>query len=328
MKSSVERRIRLGLAGTAVALALTSAGPAWAQGQIQVDPNLKSYQPVVGIAGNLNSVGSDTLNNLMTFWVEGFRKLYPNVNIGIEGKGSSTAPPALIAGTAQLGPMSRAMKKSEVTELEGTYGFKPTELWVALDSLAVFVNKDNPVQSLSLAQVDAIFSKGCKRGLRPITTWGDAGVQDAAWATRPISLYGRNSASGTYGFFKEHVLSKGDFKDTVKEFTRYINGVKKTPVFYQEVKKEFCAMNISEDSIPYKLTVEAGEMIGLEMKPLSIGGGTNASVYNEKGLPSVIIGCGMRDEHTTSEHASIADMETSAKLCLGIVMKNHERSKQ
>ena len=217
MKSSVERRTRLGLAGTAVALALTSAGPAWAQGQIQVDPNLKSYQPVVGIAGNLNSVGSDTLNNLMTFWVEGFRKLYPNVNIGIEGKGSSTAPPALIAGTAQLGPMSRAMKKSEVTELEGTYGFKPTELWVALDSLAVFVNKDNPVQSLSLAQVDAIFSKGCKRGLRPITTWGDAGVQDAAWATRPISLYGRNSASGTYGFFKEHVLSKGDFKDTVKE---------------------------------------------------------------------------------------------------------------
>jgi phosphate transport system substrate-binding protein len=209
--------IRAGLAGAAVVLALGAAGPARAQTQIQVDPTLKPYVKVEGVAGNLNSVGSDTLNNLMTFWAEAFRRSYPNVNIGIEGKGSGTAPPALIAGTAQLGPMSRAMKKSEITEFEGTYGYKPTQITVSLDSLAVFVNKDNPLKSLNLAQVDAIFSKTCKRGQASIATWGAAGVTDADWASHPVSLYGRNSASGTYGFFKEHVLDKGDFKDTVKE---------------------------------------------------------------------------------------------------------------
>lgn len=217
MKATLERRVRLGLAGAATFLAVGTAGTVWAQTQTQVDPNLKPYVKVEGVAGNLNSVGSDTLNNLMTFWAEAFRQVYPNVNIGIEGKGSGTAPPALIAGTAQLGPMSRAMKKSEITEFEGTYGYKPTQVTVSLDSLAVFVNKDNPLQSLTLAQVDAIFSKTSKRGQASIGTWGAAGVTDAAWASRPISLYGRNSASGTYGFFKENVLDKGDYKDTVKE---------------------------------------------------------------------------------------------------------------
>ena len=202
----------------ALGAGLLAAAPASrAADVVQVAPQLPDYVKVEGISGNLNSVGSDTLNNCMTFWAEGFRKLYPNVNIGIEGKGSGTAPPALIAGTAQLGPMSRAMKKSEIVEFEGTYGYKPTQVSVALDSLAVFVNKDNPVQSLNLAQIDAIFSKTCARGLKPILTWGAAGVTDADWAGRPISLYGRNSASGTYGFFKETVLNKGDYKDSVKE---------------------------------------------------------------------------------------------------------------
>jgi phosphate transport system substrate-binding protein len=205
---------RLALAGAA---ALALAGHTLIGAQIEVDPQLPDYVPVEGIAGNLNSIGSDTLNNLNTFWAEGFRRHYPNVNIGIEGKGSSTAPVALIAGTAQLGPMSRAMKKTEITEIQGKYGFKPTEVSVALDSLAVFVNKDNPVQSLTLQQVDAIFSKTNKRGGKAIKTWGEAGVTDAAWAARPISMYGRNSASGTYGFFKETVLDKGDFRDEVKE---------------------------------------------------------------------------------------------------------------
>lgn len=217
MTALIHSSVRKGLAGATAALAFAGLSQAWAQAPIQADPNLKPYAKVEGVAGNLNSIGSDTLNNLMTFWVEGFRKHYPNVNVGVEGKGSGTAPPALIAGTAQLGPMSRAMKKSEITEFEGTYGFKPTQVTVSLDSLAVFANKDNPLQSLTLAQVDAIFSKTSKRGQASIATWGAAGVTDADWASRPISLYGRNSASGTYGFFKEHVLAKGDFKDTVKE---------------------------------------------------------------------------------------------------------------
>jgi len=184
---------------------------------IQVDVNLNDYVKVQGVAGNLGSVGSDTLNNMMTFWAEGFRKQYPNVNIQIEGKGSSTAPPALIEGTAQLGPMSRQMKKKEIESFEAKYGFKPTTIGVALDALAVFVNKDNPLDNLTMTQIDAIFSKTRKRGAaEDVTTWGQLDL-GGAWANRPVSLYGRNSASGTYGFFKEHSLKKGDYKDTVKE---------------------------------------------------------------------------------------------------------------
>jgi len=182
-----------------------------------VDAKLPAYQAATGVAGNIDSIGSDTLNNLMTFWAESFKKHYPNVKIQIEGKGSSTAPPALIAGTASFGPMSRKMKSSEIDEFEKKYGFKPTEVGVALDSLAVFVNKDNPLKSLSMPQVDAIFSKSRKGGYATDITEWKALTPDAGYAALPISLYGRNSASGTYGYFKEHALYKGDYKDTVKE---------------------------------------------------------------------------------------------------------------
>ncbi|KRT63466.1 MAG: Phosphate transport system substrate-binding protein [Candidatus Dadabacteria bacterium CSP1-2] len=183
----------------------------------KVDPKIPSYTKVSGISGNINSIGSDTMNNLMTLWCEGFNKFYPNVKCQIEGKGSSTAPPALIAGTAQLGPMSRSMKGAEIDQFEKKFGYKPTEVRTSLDSLAVYVNKDNPLQCLSMQQVDAIFSKTRKCGeTEDITTWGQVGLT-GDWVNRPISLYGRNSASGTYGFFKEHALCKGDYKDQVKE---------------------------------------------------------------------------------------------------------------
>lgn len=184
--------------------------------KITVDAKLPTYKATSGVSGNLNSIGSDSLNNMMTYWAEGFKKKYPNVNIQIEGKGSSTAPPALIAGTAQLGPMSREMKGKEIEDFEKKYGFKPTKIGVALDSLAVFVNKDNPIKSLSLDEVDAIFSKTRKRGLPEITTWAQAGVTGPL-AAKPISLFGRNSASGTYGYFKEVALKNGDYMNTVKE---------------------------------------------------------------------------------------------------------------
>jgi len=183
---------------------------------VKLDPELKDYKPVSGISGNLNSIGSDTLNNLMTFWVEGFAKYYPNVKIQVEGKGSSTAPPALIAGTSQLGPMSRKMKAEEIDAFERKYGYKPRLIAVALDGLAVYVHKDNPIKSLSMQQVDAIFSSTKKRGGKDITRWGDVGLA-GEWANKPLSLYGRNSASGTYGFFKELALDKGDYKSSVKE---------------------------------------------------------------------------------------------------------------
>jgi phosphate transport system substrate-binding protein len=188
-----------------------------AAAQMQVDPALTEYKTVSGVSGNINSVGSDTLNNLMTLWAETFNKFYPNAKIQIEGKGSSTAPPALIAGTAQLGPMSRSMKGTEIDQFEKKYGYKPTQIRTSVDALAVFVNKDNPIKCLTVAQVDAVFSKSRRHGYKEdVTTWGQLGLT-GEWAGKPISLYGRNSASGTYGFFKEHTLKNGDYKDSVKE---------------------------------------------------------------------------------------------------------------
>ncbi|MFW6354242.1 MAG: PstS family phosphate ABC transporter substrate-binding protein [Verrucomicrobiota bacterium] len=194
---------------------LTLATGLWAD-RSDLDPALPSYEPVSGISGNLDSIGSDTLNNLMTLWAEGFQAYYPNVNIQIEGKGSSTAPPALIEGTAQLGPMSREMKPTEIDQFEGRFGYKPTLVPVGIDALAVYVHKDNPLEALSLAEVDAIFSNTYKRGHAPVDTWGDLGL-DGSWAQRGVSAYGRNSASGTYGFFKDVALARGDFRPTVKE---------------------------------------------------------------------------------------------------------------
>ncbi len=177
---------------------------------------LPVYQPKAGVAGSVNSVGSDTLNNLMTYWSEAFRDIYPNVTIQVEGKGSSTAPPALANGAAQLGPMSRMMKASEEEDFERARGFKPTPVAVAVDCLAVYVNKDNPVAGLSLPQVDAIFSSTRKLNHDPVTKWGQLGLA-GAWANLGISIYGRNAASGTYAFFKEEALGNGDYKNTVKE---------------------------------------------------------------------------------------------------------------
>lgn len=188
---------------------------ATAFGQSHLDPALPAYKPVSGVSGTVNSIGSDTLNNLMTLWAEGFKKAYPNVNIAIEGKGSATAPPALIEGTSQIGPMSRPMKAEEIDSFEKKFGYKPTEVRVAVDALAVFAHKDNPLKGMSLQQVDAAFSKTRKLGGADLTEWGQLGLDE--WKGRAISLYGRNSASGTYGFFQEHALGKGDFKATVKE---------------------------------------------------------------------------------------------------------------
>jgi phosphate transport system substrate-binding protein len=212
---SMKRSSSLALAALVLAAATLSVSPLHAQ-PATVDAAIQPYAKVSGVSGNLSSIGSDTLNNLMTFWAEGFQKQYPNVRIQIEGKGSSTAPPALISGTAQLGPMSRAMKAEEIDEFEKKYGYKPSVVRVAVDGLAVYVNKDNPLEQLTLQQVDAIFSKTRKLGGKDVKTWGDLGLS-TDWASKPLSLYGRNSASGTYGFFKEIALGKGDYRDTVKE---------------------------------------------------------------------------------------------------------------
>ena len=211
------RKQALSLLGALVGIGGFLLGPVAYAEQLVVDPALPDYRAVSGISGNLKSIGSDTLNNLMTFWAEGFKAHYPNIIIEIEGKGSATAPPALVAGTAHFGPMSRSMKPTEVDDFEKKFGYKPTMLRVAVDALAVFVHKENPIRCLTLPQLDALFSKTRRGGLdKSIMTWGELGLA-GEWANRPISLYGRNSASGTYGYFKETALFNGDYKDSVKE---------------------------------------------------------------------------------------------------------------
>lgn len=200
---------------TAVALALALSGTT-ARAE-DVDPAIPDYQKVSGVSGNLSSVGSDTLANLVTLWAESYKREYPNLNIQIQAAGSSTAPPALIEGTASIGPMSRKMKDAELQAFEQRFGYQPTAVPVAIDALAIFVNKDNPLRQLTLEQVDAIFSSTrlCG-GPRELKTWGDLGLT-GDWAKRPIQRFGRNSVSGTYGYFKEAALCRGDFRANVNE---------------------------------------------------------------------------------------------------------------
>ena len=206
---------RLVLVALAVAAAVAGLPPARGQ---DVDPAIEPYQKAAGeVSGSLKCVGSDTMNNLVALWAEGFKKVYPSVREGIEGKGSASAPPALAEGTCSFGPMSRDWKPSEIDAFKAKHGYPPTVVPVALDMLAVFVHRDNPLKSLTLQQVDAIFSKNRTGGATAdIRTWGDLGLE-GEWKDKPISLYGRNASSGTYGYFKEFALFKGDFKPTVKE---------------------------------------------------------------------------------------------------------------
>ncbi|KGJ92481.1 PstS family phosphate ABC transporter substrate-binding protein [Thalassotalea sp. ND16A] len=187
------------------------------QNALAIDSNLPAYTKASGISGNLSSVGSDTLANMMTFWAEEFKRTYPSVNIQIQAAGSSTAPPALTESTSNLGPMSRKMKSKEIQSFEKKFGYKPTAVRVAIDALAVFVHKDNPIKGMSIQQVDAIFSSNRKcRGEADVDRWGALGLQ-GDWTGKDIQLYGRNSVSGTYGYFKKKALCKGDFKNTVNE---------------------------------------------------------------------------------------------------------------
>lgn len=196
--------------GVTVAMAFTASSSAAVN-------DLPEYQRISGISGNLSSVGSDTLANLMTFWAEEFRREYPNVNFQIQAAGSSTAPPALTEGTSNFGPMSRQMKDKEIEAFEKQYGYKPTMVRVAIDALAVFAHKDNPISGLTMPQVDAIFSNTRKCGAdSSADTWGAVGLT-GDWANKDIQLFGRNSVSGTYGYFKEHALCKGDYKSSVNE---------------------------------------------------------------------------------------------------------------
>ena len=203
------------IAAMLVSVTLFSANNVLAQAA--VDENLPAYEKTSGVSGNLSSAGSDTLANLMTLWAESFKRTYPNVNVQIQAAGSSTAPPALTENTSNLGPMSRLMKDKEVEAFEKKFGYKPTPIAVAIDALAIFVHKDNPIKGLTIPQIDAIFSstRTCG-GPGNIDNWGSLGLT-GSWAQCDIHPYGRNSVSGTYGYFKDKALCKGDYKNSVNE---------------------------------------------------------------------------------------------------------------
>jgi len=208
-----------------------------------IDAEIAPYEKVEGVSGTLSSVGSDTLANLMSLWAEEFKRLYPNVTVQIQAAGSATAPPALTEGTATLGPMSRMMKSEEVEAFEGKYGYKPTAIPVAIDALAVFVHKDNPITSISIPQVDAIYSatRACGHD-NDISQWSGLGLSGDLGNQR-IQMFGRNSVSGTYGYFKEFALCKGDYKSNVNEqpgsasvvqgVTKSLNGIGYSGIGYK-----------------------------------------------------------------------------------------------
>jgi len=213
-QKSITSAVRMLLSSSIIGLGLFAASNAYA---VSVDKDIPEYKSVSGISGNLSSVGSDTLANLMTLWAESFKRAYPNVNIQIQAAGSSTAPPALTEATSNFGPMSRKMKSKEIAAFEDRYGYKPTAIPVAIDALAVYVNKDNPVKGFAIPDVDAVFSSTRKcGGDKDIKKWGGLGLS-GAWKNRDIQIYGRNSVSGTYGYFKKKALCKGDYKNNVNE---------------------------------------------------------------------------------------------------------------
>jgi phosphate transport system substrate-binding protein len=237
-----------------------------AHAEAVVDAALPEYKAVSGVSGSLSSVGSDTLANLMTFWAEEYKRQYPNVNIQIQAAGSSTAPPALTEGTSNLGPMSRKMKDNEIEAFEKKHGYKPLGIRVAIDALAVYVHKDNPIKSMTMEQVDAIFSATRKCGAaEDLTSWGQLGLT-GSWDKRPIQLYGRNSVSGTYGYFKEQALCKGDFKNNVNEqpgsasvvqsVTSSINGIGYSGIGYKTSGVKALAIAKKDGADPIAATPE------------------------------------------------------------------------
>lgn len=197
---------------TLLLLLLTLAAGAWSWAE---EADLPVYRIVPEIAGEITAIGSDTMVELMTYWSEGLCAQYPKVIITVDQKGSNTAPPALLDGSAQLGPMSRPMNADEISVFTKRYGYPPTEFVVAIDALAIFVHRDNPVAGFSLTQVKTIFGTEDAPGKMRLTTWADVG--SSLLGTRAINTYGRNGLSGTQVFFRQHVLGGADFAPGLQE---------------------------------------------------------------------------------------------------------------
>jgi phosphate transport system substrate-binding protein len=203
----------------ALAVVLVSCWAAQVYAAARLDPDLEPYHQVRGVAGSFSSAGSDSMANLVSLWAERFMRYYSGVTFQVKAAGSSTAPPALAEGTANIGPMSRLMEAQEQQAFELRHGYPATPVVIAIDALAVFVHKDNPVQGLTLQQLDGIFSsnRNCSNGAgQAIENWGQLALPQP-WQRRSIQVFGRNSVAGPYDFFKSRALCGGDFGKTVNE---------------------------------------------------------------------------------------------------------------
>ena len=150
-------------------------------------------------AGNITVKGSDTLVILAQKWAEVYMGQHSDVKIQVSGGGSGTGFAALQSQTTDLCDASRKAKPAEIANCLKAFGARPTEYKVALDGLSVYVNPENTLKELTIAQVGDIFTG-------KITNWKEVGGPDA-----PITVYSRENSSGTYEFFKEHVLKGKDF---------------------------------------------------------------------------------------------------------------------
>lgn len=168
------------------------------------------------LTGRIASAGSDTMNTLMTLWAETLMRAHPGLEFDVQGQGSATALPALIAGTADFGAMSRPLSREEVAVFKAHFGHAPVRVPVAVDLLAIYVHVENPLRQLTLPQIDAIFSDTRRGGLdEPIVTWGQLHAE-GPWAELPIRCHGRNRASGTYEYLRTHALFGGRYRDSLR----------------------------------------------------------------------------------------------------------------
>jgi phosphate transport system substrate-binding protein len=176
---------------------------------------LPHYEPLANLSGNLTSIGDATTTNLAARAITEFRGIYPGVTYNATAGLTSIGAAALLAGKADIVPMSRPLTPAEIAPFQKKYGYAPTEIKVAADALAIYVDKRNPLPSLTLQQLDGIFSRTQLRGGKPIETWGDAGL-GGEWATRPIMLFGYGPGDGVHQTFRQLVLEGGEFRPSLR----------------------------------------------------------------------------------------------------------------
>jgi phosphate transport system substrate-binding protein len=206
------------------ALALKYAAP---EHQLQADPAIPSWKPGEVVSEPeeaLNLVGADVMDEITLGWVKMFRKAYPKLSVTMEARASGTGGPALTEGRAHLAPVGRELLPAEEKAFVEKFGYQPLAIRVATGSVGslgktatsvVLVDKNNPIKGLTLAQLDAIYSKTRLRGHQDIRTWGDLGLK-GEWADRPIHLYGLKPVNGIEQFLKVNLLKGGEYKENIE----------------------------------------------------------------------------------------------------------------